>query len=75
MGVCYNCPFFSDARNGKVYCEAATIRTPDQQTYRDILYKYCAHPENYKECTLYKVLQRYYERKYNTEFSENTLTK
>lgn len=67
MAICCNCPFFSNEKNGKIFCEMAIIKSPDKQTRNDILLNYCAHEENYKKCSLYIMLEGYYNRKYNID--------
>jgi hypothetical protein len=47
-----------------VYCEGARLKFPDRDARREILYRYCAHPEGYKACMLKQALDHYYERKY-----------
>lgn len=59
------CPYFRRERGGGViYCECATLRFPDKQARRDIVYRFCAHPEGYHACPLKQALDGYYERKY-----------
>ena len=61
------CPYFRrDRGNGIVNCECATLKFPDKEARREILYRYCAHPEGYKACMLKQALDHYYERKYET---------
>jgi hypothetical protein len=61
------CPYFiRDRSKGVVYCECARFRFPDKPSRREIVYRYCAHPEGYKDCMLKKALDHYYERKYAT---------
>ena len=48
-----------------VYCECARFRFPDKEARREIVYRFCAHPTDYKKCVIYEVMNRYYyERKY-----------
>ena len=43
------CPYYlRDRGNGMVYCECARFRFPDKLARREIVYGFCAHPENYK---------------------------
>ncbi len=59
------CPYFNRERGGGVvYCECARFRFPDKGSRREIVYRYCAHPEGYKSCMLKRALDHYYERKY-----------
>ena len=59
------CPYFYRERSqGVVYCEGARLKFPDKDARREILYRYCAHPEGYKACMLKQALDHYYERKY-----------
>ena len=47
-----------------VTCECARLKFPDRDSRREIVYRYCAHPEGYKACMLKQALDHYYERKY-----------
>jgi len=59
------CPYFCRERSqGVVYCEGARLKFPDRDARREILYRFCAHPEGYKACMLKQALDHYYERKY-----------
>jgi hypothetical protein len=61
------CPYFyRDRGKGIVYCECAKFRFPDKESRREILYRYCAHPEGYKSCMLKQALDHHYERKYDS---------
>ena len=44
----------------------ATIKHHDQQTKKELETSYCAHETNYKNCTFYKLLDAYYDRKYSS---------
>ncbi|MBE6693546.1 MAG: hypothetical protein E7589_02120 [Ruminococcaceae bacterium] len=60
------CPYFQRERgNGLVYCECAKFRFPDKISRREIVYRFCAHPENYKACVIKQTMDHFYERKYN----------
>lgn len=59
------CPFFkSDRECGRVSCEGANFHFPDKEARREFVYRFCAHPDGYKECPLQTTLNHYYERKY-----------
>ena len=59
------CPYFARERSpGVVSCECARLKFPDRDSRREIVYRYCAHPEGYKACMLKQALDHYYERKY-----------
>ena len=59
------CPYFQREKGrGVVYCECAKFRFPDKQSRRDIVYRFCAHPEQYKQCPIKQAMDHYYERKY-----------
>lgn len=66
MSRCYCCPFFKLKKGEKLYCEMATIKHHDQQTKKELETSYCAHETNYKNCTFYKLLDAYYDRKYSS---------
>lgn len=66
----YMCPFFvkeAGLRDGKykVYCESCVLKLPDIVARRKYVYRYCAHPVDFKECPIYKVTDDYYNRIYN----------
>jgi hypothetical protein len=65
MANCYCCPFFKRNKGEKIYCEIAAIKPPDQQTKKEVEMRYCANETNYKNCTFYKLLDAYYDRKYS----------
>lgn len=68
MPVSGACPYFQkDKGDGYVYCECARFHFPDKQSRRDIVYKYCAHPDGYKVCAIKLTMDQFYERKYNGE--------
>lgn len=59
------CPYFMrDRGQGRVCCECARFRFPDKESRREIVYRYCAHPNGYKVCMLKQALDHHYERKY-----------
>ena len=57
------CPFYCREKDKKLYCEGGTLRFPDRISRREIVYKYCASSDNYKNCTICQMLMNYYERK------------
>lgn len=60
------CPYFQRERgHGLVYCECAKFRFPDKLARREIVYRFCAHPENYKNCVIKQTMDHFYERMYN----------
>ena len=61
------CPYFRrDRGHGIVNCECATLKFPDKQARREILYRYCAHPTGYNDCPLKQALDDYYQRRFET---------
>lgn len=61
------CPYFDrDRGKGVVYCECARFHFPDKRARREIVYRFCAHPDGYKACMIKQALDHYYERKYHT---------
>ena len=59
------CPYFVRERSPDVMsCECARMKFPDRVSRREIVYRYCAHPQGYKACMLKQALDHYYERKY-----------
>ena len=60
------CPYIKDMRSlKKNICECATFTFPDRKARRDIVYKYCAHPDNWMECPLKKAMDGFYDRKHS----------
>ena len=60
------CPYFKrDRGGGRVLCEGASFKFPDNLARREYLYRFCAHPVGYKSCPLKVALDHYYERKYD----------
>lgn len=57
------CPFYTKEAKNKLYCEGGTIKPPDNEARREIVYKYCASMEDYKNCTIYQMLMNYYDRR------------
>ena len=59
------CPYFKkDRGKGLVNCEGATFRFPDRLARREYVYRFCAHPQGYKDCPLKIAMDHFYERKY-----------
>ena len=56
------CPFFMHETNGKMRCEIAVFRFPDDLC-KSKLREYCCSMSKHKECSIYKVLLSYYEEK------------
>lgn len=67
MKFSYDCPYLSLIKSGVIRCEGAKIALPDAQARKDFLKDHCGHPTEYKECSLYKIMDDYYKRKYSTE--------
>ncbi len=69
------CPYFvRDRGKGLVYCECARFRFPDAGARREIVYRFCAHPTGYKACAIKVCLDNYYERKFEHEKQERSIT-
>lgn len=60
------CPYFRKENRGRVYCECATLKFPDKEARRDIVYRFCAHPTGYNDCPLKQAMDGYYQRRYET---------
>ncbi|MBQ5725411.1 MAG: hypothetical protein IIV80_04585 [Clostridia bacterium] len=59
------CPYYKrEDYRGTIYCECARLRFPDKQSRREIVYRFCAHPEGYRVCPFKMALDGYYERRY-----------
>lgn len=71
MAKKFMCPFFvwepHEGPLDRMECELGELRFPDKQVRRSIVFSYCGHPENYKLCPFYLVLQAYYDRKHEEE--------
>ena len=68
MPIAGTCPYFQREKgDGYTYCECARFRFPDKQARRDIVYKYCAHPDGYERCVIKQTMDQFYERKYSGE--------
>lgn len=61
------CPFYNKDALDRVYCEGASIKCPDVKAKRDLLDGYCTDQKNHCNCTLYKMLMSYYDRKYEED--------
>lgn len=57
------CPFYVKEKPGKLNCEGGTIKFPDGEARREIVYKFCASSESYTNCTICQMLMNYYNRK------------
>ena len=60
------CPYLLKMKDKQgVSCECAKFKFPDKVARREIVYSFCAHPTNFKDCVFKQVLDRYYyERKF-----------
>ncbi len=58
------CPYYLHEKSSAVLnCELCKFRFPDAESKAQIK-AYCCDFHKYKECTLYRVMDSYYERKY-----------
>lgn len=64
MSIAYFCPYFIFEKSKDFHCEIVRVSFPDKETRRDVVYGYCAHPEDYEKCPFKKALDRYYERRF-----------
>ena len=61
------CPFAVGDKGGlRHYCEAGCIKLPDVES-KQHLKSYCCDLQKCKQCTLYQMLDAYYERKYKEQ--------
>jgi len=59
------CPYFKkDRGKGRLSCEGAIFHFPDNLARREYVYRFCAHPEGYRDCPLKTTMDHFYERKY-----------
>ena len=62
------CPYLKEARDSdRTICECARFTFPDRVARREVLYGFCGHPDNWKECTFKAIMDHYYDRKYSTD--------
>ena len=60
------CPYINEVgKEKRIVCECMKFSFPDKTAKREIIYGYCAHPTNWKECPFKKMMDNFYERKYN----------
>ena len=65
------CPYVNEVgKEKRIVCECMKFSFPDRKAKREIIYGYCAHPTNWKECPFKKMMDNFYERKYNGDGSE-----
>jgi len=58
------CPYYLRERSSDTLnCELCKFRFPDDESKAQIK-DYCCNFDKYKECQLYKIMNAYYERKY-----------
>lgn len=58
------CPYYLYEKGSNVMsCELCKFRFPDDEAKAQVK-EYCCDMRKYKECQLYKVMNSYYERKY-----------
>ena len=60
------CPYINEVgKEKRIVCEGMKFAFPDKQAKREIIYGYCAHPTGWRECPFKKMMDNFYERKYN----------
>lgn len=60
------CPYVTETgKDRHVGCECTKFTFPDKYAKREIIYGYCAHPINWKECPFKRMMDNFYERKYS----------
>ena len=58
------CPYYQHEKTKDgLRCELARLYLPDAESKEEIK-AYCCDMDKHKECTLYKVMNSYYDRKY-----------
>lgn len=68
MAIVAICPYFKKCEGKKVFCEICTLSFKDMQMRNDYISRHCAS-FNYKDCTVCKANDAYYNRK--EKISEN----
>ena len=73
MAIAGTCPYLKKVSDGKnISCECAKFSFPDRIARRDLLYGFCAHPTEFKNCVLKQSMDKYYyERKFKCETVKN----
>lgn len=56
------CPFFRSNEGRYLSCEIGKFKFPDMTARDQVVINHCAG--DYKQCMFYKILNDYYERKY-----------
>lgn len=64
MPIAGECPYYMYEKAGVTYCECAKMHFPDRLARRGFLYRYCAHPTNFRSCPFKLMMDNYYERRY-----------
>lgn len=60
----YICPYFSSDDKQKIYCEGhCRLCFPDKDTTNEYLRSYCASDQGWKNCSIAKSLNEYYDTK------------
>ena len=60
------CPYYLYDRGEMLFCEGATVKYPDKASKKKCLNTYCCNEDcGYKHCTVYTVMEDYYERLYD----------
>ena len=69
LAIVGTCPYLKECkRTGRVDCECMQFTFPDKIAKRQVLYGYCGHPTDWKNCFFKWVMDHYYyERKYSGE--------
>ena len=65
MAIDVMCPYYRYEKRGIMFCECGELKFPDRIARREIVYAYCAHPTNFEQCPFNRMLENYYERKFN----------
>lgn len=59
------CPYLKDAKDSsRTVCECAKFTFPDKFARRELIYGYCGHPTEWKNCMLKHIMDGFYDRKY-----------
>lgn len=61
------CPFYIKERRSQekfvLNCEGGRLTFPDKESRRVLVYRCCAHPEGWKQCSVAQSLLDYYGRR------------
>ena len=70
MALVAICPYFQKSEGKRAFCEICTLNFKDAKMRNDFVSRYCASFD-YKDCTVCKASDAYYNRKDTVSENEN----